>query len=53
MKTSQNHAEVHRHTRHQQLNGSFRSVERKTIRSVEHNNRLQQARCAQLLNADK
>lgn len=40
---------VRQQTVRQQLSGSFRSVERQTLRKVEHNNRLQQARCARLV----
>lgn len=40
---------VRRQTVKQQLDGSFRSFERQVVRKVEQNNRLQQARCAQLL----
>lgn len=43
------HVATRQQTVRQQLSGSFRSMERQAIRKVEHNNRLQQARCAQLI----
>ena len=47
--SSANQRAVRQETVHRQVFGSFRSEERRKQRLVEQNNRLQQARCAQLI----